>query len=138
MRFFSGCRGRSRAGQLDYNTTGNRLCQHLFSVFSTLFSISFSLVDISSFPAIVGVSYHTLFFLSIQKSHFCWVAQFMNQKACTLTNHQVPVHAFFYMAAISLPNSCSRIHCRTFRSLRDTCTCVVPSTFAVSLWVFPP
>ena len=34
---FSGCRGRSRAGQLSYNTTGATICQHLFSIFLTNF-----------------------------------------------------------------------------------------------------
>ena len=32
---------RSRAGQLDYNTTRTPLCQHLFSIFSTNFSPPF-------------------------------------------------------------------------------------------------
>ena len=32
---------RSRAGQLDYNTTRASLCQHLFSIFSTNFSPPF-------------------------------------------------------------------------------------------------
>ena len=32
---------RSRAGQLDYNTTRASLCQHLFSIFSTNFSLPF-------------------------------------------------------------------------------------------------
>ena len=32
---------RSRAGQLDYNTTRTSLCQHLFSIFSTNFSPPF-------------------------------------------------------------------------------------------------
>ncbi len=35
---FSGFPCRSRAGQLDYNTTGETLCQHFFSFFSTNFS----------------------------------------------------------------------------------------------------
>ncbi|EFB75614.1 hypothetical protein SUBVAR_05386 [Subdoligranulum variabile DSM 15176] len=33
MRFFSGHPRRFRAGQPDYNTTPNSLCQHLFSDF---------------------------------------------------------------------------------------------------------
>ena len=38
---FSGCLCRSRAGQLDYNTTGNSVCQHLFLIFLTNFSAYF-------------------------------------------------------------------------------------------------
>ena len=37
----------------------------------------------------------------------------------------------------SASSSCSRIHFRMRRSRRDICTCVVPRTRAVSLWVRP-
>ncbi|WP_294572013.1 hypothetical protein, partial [uncultured Subdoligranulum sp.] len=39
--FFSGCRGRSRVGEPEYNTTPNQLCQHLFFRFSDKFFASF-------------------------------------------------------------------------------------------------
>ena len=46
---FSGFPYRSRAGQLDYNTTGNPLCQQLFSVFLTNFGLVFWLFGIAYF-----------------------------------------------------------------------------------------
>ena len=66
---FSSCLCRSRAGQLDYNTTGKPLCQHLFSDFLTNFSGGFWLNSISLFlpflPPGMGVGAGPCIFLLI-------------------------------------------------------------------------
>ena len=50
MRFSRRCVLRFRAGQLDYNTTPDPLCQHLFSIFSTNFSPPICAPCISCIP----------------------------------------------------------------------------------------
>ena len=134
---FSGFPCRSRAGQLDYNTTAKPLCQHFFSDFLTFFCDLLQVNDISSFPAVVGVSYHIVILLSRPLFYFWRSLQTKRKKACTLTKAS-PTCTLYYSAVLDSPNSCSRIHCKTFRSRREICTCVVPNTLAVSLWVCPP
>ena len=53
---FSGFPCRSRAGQLDYNTTGKPLCQHLFSDFLTNFGLVFWLFGIAYFFLPEGIA----------------------------------------------------------------------------------
>ena len=62
---FSGCLCRSRAGQLDYNTTGEPVCQHLFSDFLTFFSVHFWLFGTAWFFA----------FLCLQ-GYFCYYIRY--------------------------------------------------------------
>ena len=136
---FSGCRGRSRAGQLDYNTTGNRLCQHLFfGFFDTFFDFFFSRRYIVISCDGRRIIPHPILSVNTEVALLLGSTIYESKSVHFDEPSGSCARFFSYMAAISLPSSCSRIHCRTFRSLRDTCTCVVPSTFAVSLWVFPP
>ena len=132
---FSGCLCRSRAGQLDYNTTGKPLCQHLFSDFLTFFSDLLGEYDVSSFPSMVGVSYHILMFSVNTDVSLLVTRTIYKEKSVQFDEGMSFPHAdlFSYNAGRLSPNSSARIHFRTFRSRRETCTCVVPSTLAVSL-----
>ena len=62
--------------------------------------------------------------------------KFCLRKSCGPGPYDV-IMGLRYLPFHCASNSCSRIHFKMRRSRREICTCVVPRTRAVSLWVRP-
>ena len=106
---FSGCRGRSRAGQLDYNTTGNRLCQHLFfGFFDTFFDFFFSRRYIVISCDGRRIIPHPILSVNTEVALLLGSTIYESKSVHFDEPSGSCARFFSYMAAISLPSSCSR------------------------------
>ena len=125
--------------RLDYFTTEAVFCQALFEDFLKFLGEP---IDLRTFLSLISEA-----FLSDVRLMFIYSSTGFLKKQVffTLFSNYFSVRLFaqFFLPDLTIlschsSSSLSRITFNILRSRREICTCVVCSSFAVSLWVFPP